>query len=51
MLEALEYTAIVLAPVFIGAIIYLLIIMVCSYYMNPLRVFRKKGPKVFRRRS
>lgn len=49
MLEAIEYTAIILAPVFIGSVVYLIITMVCSYYMNPYRVFKRKGRKVFKK--
>ena len=50
MLEALEYTAIALAPVFIGAVLFLIGIVIVQYFVNPYRVFRRKGPKVFRRR-
>ena len=49
MLEALEYTAIVLAPVFLGAIAFLIGLVVCEYFTNPLRVFRKRGKRVFRK--
>jgi hypothetical protein len=50
MLEALEYTAMVLAPVFVGAVLFLIGIVIVQYFVNPYRVFRRKGPKVFRRR-
>ena len=49
MLEAIEYTAMVLAPVFLGAIGYLIVLIVFEYFINPYRVFRKRGPRVFRR--
>ena len=49
MLEALEYTAMVLAPVFVGAVLFLIGIVIVQYFVNPYRVFRRKGPKVFRK--
>mgnify|MGYP005825469855 CR=1 FL=1 len=49
MLEAIEYTAMVLSPVFLGAIGYLIVLIVFEYFINPYRVFRKRGPRVFRR--
>jgi len=50
MLEALEYTAIALAPVFVGAVLFLIGMVIVQYFVNPYRVFRRKGPRVFRRR-
>ena len=50
LLEALEYTAMVIAPIFIGAIIFLIISVVYEYFINPSRCFRKKAPRVFRSR-
>jgi len=50
MLEALEYTAMVLAPVFVGAILFLIGMVIVEFFVNPYRVFRRKGQRVFRRR-
>ena len=49
MLEAIEYTAMVLAPVFLGAIAFLIITVIVERLTNPYRVFRKRGQRVFRR--
>jgi hypothetical protein len=43
MLEALEYTAIALAPLFGGAIAYLIIAMVIAYFVDSYKVFRKRS--------
>jgi len=51
MLEALEYTAMVLAPVFVGSILFLIGMVIVEFFVNPYRVFRRKGQRVFRRKG
>jgi hypothetical protein len=49
MFEGLELAAMVLAPVFLGAVIFYIVLRICAYFTNPLRVFRRSPPRVFRK--